>query len=256
MFNRILVIALALVVVFSFAQVNVAKAAAVTDGLVSYWTFDAADRDGNILKDAVGPNDGTINGNPAVVPGKVNEAFSFVSDDDYIDCGADESLKMTSGLTVECWVYWEGECSPIAGIERSYRIWIYSDDQLYLNIATTSNPWSGWFSGYLPTPGQWMHLAMVYDGSNLISYADGVKTGEEPKQGDVLPSSNTFIIGTYLPPRPACVLSGMLDELRVYNRGLSQAEILQNMAAGVEGSAAVSSIDKLARTWGEMKVSK
>ena len=201
MFDRILIVALALAVVFGFAQVNVAKAQFVTDGLVSHWTFDAADVDGNILKDTAGSNDGTINGTPQPVPGKVNEAFAFSADEDYIDCGSDASLKMTSGLTVECWVYWEGGCSPIAGIERSYRIWIYSDDQLYLNIATDAQPWAGSFSEFLPTVNQWVHLAMVYDGSNLIAYENGKKLGDDIATGDVLPSIEPFYIGVYLAER-------------------------------------------------------
>lgn len=254
MFDRILIVALALVVMFSLVQANVAKAQYVTDGLVSYWTFDAADVDGNILKDVAGTNDGTINGSPQPVPGKLNEAFAFTGDEDYIDCGSDASLSVTSGLTVEGWVYWEGGCSPIAGIERSYRIWIYLDDQMYVNLATADVAWAGLPSAIPPTLNQWIHVAMVYDGSNVTVYVDGVKSLDVAVTGDVAAAIHPFFIGVYLPPRPDCNFSGMIDELRVYDRGLSENEILQNMV--VEGGSAVGPIDKLAHTWGEIKDSK
>ncbi len=44
---------------------------------------------------------------------------------------------------------------------------------------------------------------------------------------------------------------GIIDEVRVYNRALSEEEINQNMKA--EGLAVEGPTDKLAVTWGEMK---
>ncbi len=98
-----------------------AKAELVTEGLVSYWTLDEADIDGNIAKDTAGPNDGTIYGDPVTAEGKVGETLQFDGVDDYVDCGTDDSLKMSDAFTLESWVYWEGERSPIAGIESRYR---------------------------------------------------------------------------------------------------------------------------------------
>jgi hypothetical protein len=241
----------------AFMYTNVAKAEKpVMDGLVSYWTFDEADRDDETLKDVIGNNHGTIKGEAKTVPGKVNEALYFDGLDDYVDCGSDESLKLVKGLTVECWAYWEGGCSPIAGIERSYRIWIYGDDRLYCNLATADHAWPGWTTGYTPPLAEWIHLAMVYDGSNLIAYANGEKLGEDPAKGDVLPANLPFLIGVYLPPRPECTYAGMIDELRVYNRGLSQAEIQQNMDAKFYDVAVGKPDDKLAETWGRIKDSR
>ncbi len=46
-------------------------------------------------------------------------------------------------------------------------------------------------------------------------------------------------------------LSGYLDEVRLYDRGLSADEIMQNFNA--QGFLAVSPSKKLAETWGEVK---
>ena len=56
----ILTLALAILVL----QTNPAESQVVRDGLVSYWSFDAADVEGNTVKDGIGGNDGTIVGVP------------------------------------------------------------------------------------------------------------------------------------------------------------------------------------------------
>jgi len=62
MFNKTLIIIFALTVITLALQTNTAKSQIVTDGLVSYWTFDSADIKGTTVKDVFGDNDGTIIG--------------------------------------------------------------------------------------------------------------------------------------------------------------------------------------------------
>ena len=83
--------------------------AAIEDGLISYWPFDEGS--GTIAEDAVGDNDGTINGGAAWVTGKFGTALSFdgadggqenhgSSETDHVDCGSDASLKPTSAVSI------------------------------------------------------------------------------------------------------------------------------------------------------------
>ena len=48
---------------------TVAEAAVVTDGLVSYWTFDESTIQGDTVEDIFGDNDGTVMGAPEMVEG-------------------------------------------------------------------------------------------------------------------------------------------------------------------------------------------
>ena len=57
----------------------------VTDGLVSYWTFDRHNIVGGTVKDIWGENDGTIVGNPKVVKGYVREALKLDGPRDYVN---------------------------------------------------------------------------------------------------------------------------------------------------------------------------
>ena len=50
---------------------------AVSEGLVSYWSFDQETVVGRTVKDVWGKNDGTSEGNPKIVAGKVGDALEF-----------------------------------------------------------------------------------------------------------------------------------------------------------------------------------
>ncbi len=81
-------IILTLALASSVLQVNPSQSQVVRDGLVNYWSFDAADVEGNTVKDVVGGNDGTIVDGPKQVRGKFGEAFEFAGKPDAIDVGS------------------------------------------------------------------------------------------------------------------------------------------------------------------------
>ena len=66
-------------------SLNTAPASIVTDGLVSYWTFDRGYINNKTGKDVWGDNNVTISGNPKVVPGQVGEALKFDGAGDFVN---------------------------------------------------------------------------------------------------------------------------------------------------------------------------
>ena len=99
--------------------------------------------------------------------------------------------------------------------------------------------------------GKWHHIAGVYDGSEAIIYINGEVDNEKKFEGVLKHNGENFWMGAR--KSDGLPYHGILDELRLYNRGLSQAEIEQNLEA--EGLA-VEPTQKLALTWGAIKVSK
>jgi len=70
--------------------------------LVGHWRFDEGS--GTIANDASGNgNDGTLNGDPQWVVGHFGGALEFDGTDDWIDCGSDSSLDLTT-WTVAFWL--------------------------------------------------------------------------------------------------------------------------------------------------------
>ena len=79
--------------------------ALVTDGLVSYWTFDRQDIAGGTAKDVWGENDGKIVGARKVVAGRVNGALEFDGSDDYVNLtNLGDFGSQVGTSTFEAWV--------------------------------------------------------------------------------------------------------------------------------------------------------
>jgi len=261
MFNKVWVRAFALTVVATILMcANMAKAQVVTEGLVSYWTFDKADIDGDTAKDVWGKNDGTIMG-PKIVEGKIGEALEFDGSDDSVDCGNDKSLDITDEMTHEAWVKLNS-FQTIGGNCRITNKGI-SDTEVYTFLIDVGD---GTPTFYIYVAGQshgvqgeplslnkWYYLVGTYDGDNLKIYIDGELSNTLAQSGEIDTSAGSLAIGSR-PEGGARVVNGIIDEVRIYSRALTEEEVKQNMNA--EGLAIVSPITKLSLSWGEIKVSR
>jgi hypothetical protein len=116
------------------------------------------------------------------------------------------------------------------------------DDNYYLMATTTqsSRPAGGGiFSGsYGEAFGSsalalntWTHLAATYDGSTLRLFVNGVQVGSKAQTGSLLTSANPLQIGgdTFY----GQYFAGRIDEVRVYNTALTQAQIQNDMSTAV-----------------------
>ena len=85
------------------------KKKAVSEGLVSYWSFDKETIEGETVKDVWGSNDGKIEGAPRVVKGKVAEGMEFNGSNQSVNVGnpADGSLDFgaRTDFTLEVWAF-------------------------------------------------------------------------------------------------------------------------------------------------------
>ncbi len=203
-----------------------------TNGLIAYWNFD--ENSGNIAYDELNTNNGTLINNPTWSTGVIGSAINLDGINDYIDIGAATSLVGMSALTLEFWINptidqsnkgilgWSGDYNDAWGI------FIYPDNLLF-RIKTTSGvvtlqPNSG---DVILNTGEWTHIALVYDGSKMYLYRNGVLKGPTPTQtGTIIRGAgSTATIGTFYVPTNFC-FNGLIDEFAVYNRALSTIEIL------------------------------
>ncbi len=258
MFNKMLVIVFAIIATI-FMCANMAKAQVVTDGLVSYWTFDKIDVDGDTVKDVFGEHDGSMKGDPKVVEGQVGQALEF-DGDDYVDFGAPESLNIDPPLTVSMYInnkdasasfIWQGGAAT--GATKNY-IYVRNDGGMNVGQWPPGGGDLNSAAGVLETRGEWYYITAVFDDQYLL-YVDGALKGELKSEDYSGPIPTAWLLGTRLfPANAAYYLIGLVDELAVYDRALSEDEINQNMNAG--GWAAVRAVNKLALTWGDLKTSR
>lgn len=259
MSNKVSAAILALVAIMVLVCcTNVAKAGIVTDGLVSFWTLDASDIQDQTAKDIWGDNDGTITGNAKGAAGKIDEALEFDGTNGHVDCGNDASLDITGPITIEAWFYPTGQGdstfprivdkSNDAGYDiPGYKVYLRPTEN---HVITLSAGGTHEISTLAANADAWNYLAFVITGKEWQLFLNG--EWQRWNRGD-LPSSvaNHLFIGNS--PVAARHFLGSIDEVRIYDRDLTEDEVQQNYEAeanffGVEPAS------KLATAWASIKI--
>jgi hypothetical protein len=87
------------------------------------------------------------------------------------------------------------------------------------------------------TDGRWHHLAQVVSDSRLALFVDGRLDGELPLQGPTAPTTAPLLLGARSLADTSWRFAGCVDEVGIYGRALTPAEIAQ---VHQEGAAQVS----------------
>ncbi len=94
--------------------------------------------------------------------------------------------------------------------------------ELRTSTGTTDQDWS------CPTcrleQNVWQFVTIVYDGTMLNWYKDGVPLHQVPKTGNIVGTTSDLIIGSFA-DRTQSFFNGAIDDVRIYNRALSITEI-------------------------------
>ncbi len=231
----------------------------LTKGLVAYWMFN--DGDGAIARDSSGNgHDGDLLGDPEWVEGRFGGALEFDGIEDEVNVPYDEALNPET-FTVCLWANVEAGSAGAhrAGIscrddfpQRGYILYAEPGDtwQYWIGVGAGGITWNS-VQGPAVVTGEWTHLTEVYSNGEQKFYVDGELVGES--EGELnLNTANELLIGAganELDPH-LFLFVGRIDDVRLYNRDLTEDEISKVM--GSEG-AAVSASGKLATTWGEIK---
>ena len=263
-----LVLALAILIL----QTNPSQSQVVRDGLVSYWSFDAADVEGDTVKDTVGGNDGTIVGAPKQVAGKFGQAFKFSGKPDAIDIGApadgsldfgdDTDFSMVAWIKVDKAPELDGNQSTIVskgdGGGNARILWKINTTKVSVTISHIQDgPTSHFLGGKDVTDGKWHHVLFVADRSDPTRlYINGKfdAEGQESDDIDITTESRMYIgASVRIGETTRRYFEGLIDEVGIYDRALTDDEIERNYNAK---GLAVSPQKKLAITWGEIKASR
>ena len=108
--------------------------------------------------------------------------------------------------------------------------------QLRFRLRTGTTTTSLETADYTVTEGQWIHVAAVYDGSNMTIYKDGVQAASTAKTGSITNGNAHVAFGNQPAGAGARAFDGLLDEVCLYDKALSVAEISGNMTTGCGGS--------------------
>lgn len=222
-------------VVLSAASGNESSQTVDNTGLVAAYGFEEAPGS-TLTADASGlGNHGVLLGG-TYSSGRFGSGMQFNGYNKSISVKDSVSLDMKTALTLEAWVYpkTSQKLQPLLmkenGIAPVYSL--YSSGYRYLPFTRMETLDSTLLSGTTPLPiYQWSHLASTYDGTKLKLYLNGRELASKPLTGFLATSGGTLRIGGN--PNTGAWFSGLIDEVRVYNRALSATEIQKDMNTSV-----------------------
>lgn len=205
-------------------------------GLVGAWSFNEGT--GATANDTSGnANHGSIFQATWYTTGKFGKALAFDGSNDMVTVNDTPSLDLTNKMTLEAWVRptatsgWRTILMKENGTnELSYGMYARESTNRpsgWLRV----NPTSGSSQSVGATPAlatnTWSHMALTYDGSAMRLYVNGTLRASKNQTGNMYTSSSPLrfggnaVWGEYF--------AGQLDEIRIYNRALSQPEIQTDM---------------------------
>jgi hypothetical protein len=226
------------------ASVAVTVANFQATGLVAAYGFDEGA--GGTVGDASGNgNTGTLEGPTWTSEGRFGSALMFNGRSDYVDLGNAEPLQVTGSMTVSAWVKansWQFSEATIVSKRTAEGIGFQLDSSSDTAVRTASfkltSSTGAELARYGSTPlvlDQWYYVTGVYDAAaqSLSVYLNGL-----PDNGILVGSvsgaqANAPVNVTIGQSAGTFQFNGVIDEVRLYGRALSQAEIQTDMATAV-----------------------
>ncbi|MHC4739999.1 MAG: LamG domain-containing protein, partial [Planctomycetota bacterium] len=227
--------------------------------LVAHWELDESDPCTVAVDSSGNGHHGTVFGNPVWDPnGRVAGAIQTDADviTDYIDCGGGKNegepntwADITGEITVSAWVkrdfitWWEPVLGTIAGKGRQESWELFRSQQgwtgsFYVKLDGDECPEYG-VSGKTEIIMKWHHIAGVYEtyepgvSSEVSIYIDGAKEGSLSCSGTPIGTCNWPVaIGANsellddTDRYASYAFTGHIDDVRIYDRALSHAEIV------------------------------
>ena len=218
-----------------FDDISLYRAAAASEATpVGWWKLDNNADDSS----ATGAN-GTLVGDPQWVGGIVDGALELDGVDDYVDCGNPGALDLGGDFTISAWikmtatergtVYAKGGDNG-GGIRYTLAMCESNDNKMTLTTDDDSDKKQA-KGGTVVNDGAWHHVVGMRNGNTSFVYVDGVLDGsvDLPEGYDLSGTSqHNALIGAITSHTDGSLqkfFAGTIDDVRVYDKALSEAEI-------------------------------
>ncbi len=194
-----------------------------SEGLIASWHFDEIA--GTTAFDSAGGHDGLIT-SASVVNGIRGLALEYNGNTSMVQVPGAGFNPVENGITFSLWFRLNavGDLGTFIFQNQKYSVTMDSQGRivftLYSPAMKTVN--SGTGNRILDT--DWHHAAMTYDGAVMKIYLDGLFRSQIANTGNLQSSTADIFIGKQQTGNP---FKGTIDEMLVYNRGLTEDEVLQ-----------------------------
>ena len=164
--------------------------------------------------------------------------WEFDNSNDKITFPNNAVFNHTSELTIESWVKFDGNSADFifekGNVNTQYSLFSHGSDIVF----RTYHAGDGGYDTLSPSKttagiinGVWHHIVGSWDGSTKRIYVDGVDIGSKSKSGALTTTSQGAAIGAFGGTSSGYYFGGDIAIVRIYNKGLSQDEVLQNFNA-------------------------
>ncbi len=212
-----------------------------TDGLIGYWPFN-----GNANDESGNGNNGTVNGATITTDrfGNENKAYNFDGYHEIVVPHSD-ALNIVGDMTVSAWFISEGpplfhtshtivtkrssdvyaDCPYLLAI--NYQISIPTDNKKPIFWSASNGALQYLQSTNDITNNTWNHILYTILGNNIKMFLNGIMIVDTTiNNGLRISNTAPLLIGSGARlDKPAEQFVGKIDDIRIYNRALSQAEI-------------------------------
>ncbi len=204
----------------------------LSDGLVAYYPFD-----GNANDKSSNGNDGTVNG--AILKedrfGNSNSAYYFDGVNDKIALGDTPFDFADHNFSISLWAKWEADPRngshildkqgyPLRG-GNGYRLMTGGSGEVRFELS--GQPYSEYNTNFIPSTSTWYHLVVVVDSDDSTKvYIDSQNYVTAPTRR-ISGNQYDLTLGKRVDLDKTSLFSGEIDDLRIYNRTLSDSEVQQ-----------------------------
>lgn len=253
---RKVLLIIALVFCYVFTLVECISASDNT--IVLYLPLD--ENNGNTANDLSGlKNDAILKGGAKWMPGKFNSGVQLVANN-YLEVKDSDSLDITKAMTIEFWSkIYALTADHQSGVEKGtawsageYNLLPVYSGTIMFQLFDLPDACNDAANGPDVADGEWHFVVGIWDGKNIIINVDGLEKQNMACAGELNTNSDSLYIGCRA--GSSRWMNGILDEIKIYNRALSVAEIKKDME-NPAANLAVSPKSKLATTWGSLKAS-
>jgi hypothetical protein len=201
------------------------------NGLAAWWQFEGD------FQDSAGTNHGTAKGDAKIVADAPRgQVLTVDGTGDYVEVPHSPSLHLTGNtVSMAAWANVTNVtavqmivCKVFSNTTHvspyfSYGLHMLANGQPRAWISRTGGAaYQAGATGMFKA-GTWHHVAGVYDGVQLKLYFDGVLAGASNVTGNLVGYETVLRMGAN--GALTEMLSGKLDDVRIYNRALSEAEV-------------------------------
>jgi gluconolactonase len=188
--------------------------------LLAHWKLD--ETEGMIAHDAAGGNDAAVVGNPLWQPegGQIGGALAFDGKDDQVSSPLVVN-PAEGAFSVFAWVK-GGAPGQVVLSQPKEADWLMEapDGGFKTGLMGTGRRGKTLASPAVITDDAWHRLGLVWDGTNRILYVDDTEVARDTP-GGLASSTGDLIIGSGSTLAPGTFWSGLIDDVRIYDRAVT-----------------------------------